>query len=83
MKNINIIKFFSKRFAEVDKKQFQLKIQSDLAEENHELIQMKDNDEPYVDQYGRATFFTCNLADKQIPIYQPGTIMFDSAIMQF
>ena len=36
---------------------------------------------PIVDSYGRVTYFYIKLADKNVPIYQPGTIMFECGVV--
>ena len=35
-----------------------------------------------VDTRGRFTHFYAKLGDKEIPIYQPGTIMFENAVLE-
>jgi hypothetical protein len=35
---------------------------------------------PYKDEYGRVTYFYVTLGGVILPIYQPGTIMFESAV---
>lgn len=36
--------------------------------------------EPLVDDYGRVTFFYVELGDQKLPIYQPGSVMFESSV---
>jgi len=40
----------------------------------------KINEKPYKDEYGRITFFKLKLGPHIVPIYQPGTPMFESAV---
>ena len=35
-----------------------------------------------VDSRGRFTHFYAKLGNKEIPIYQPGTIMFENAVLE-
>ena len=34
-----------------------------------------------VDHYGRVTYFYACLGDRAFPVYQPGTIMFESGVV--
>lgn len=36
--------------------------------------------DPIQDYLGRVTYFYCLLGNMKIPIYQPGTVMFESAV---
>ena len=36
-----------------------------------------------VDSRGRFTYFFAKLGNKEIPVYQPGTIMFESGVLNF
>ena len=44
------------------------------------IVEIKNDDNPFTDHYGRCTYFKVLIADKQIPILQPGTVAFESAI---
>ena len=35
-----------------------------------------------IDSRGRFTYFFAKLGNKEIPVYQPGTIMFENAVLQ-
>ena len=43
------------------------------------IVEIKNDDNPFTDHYGRCTYFKVLIADKQIPILQPGTVAFESA----
>ena len=79
-RNIDVVKFFSKPTAQFNQKEFLKQIDENLDDDVKSLISQKDEqEEPFIDSYGRITFFTCTLASLELPIYQPGTIMFESA----
>ena len=40
-----------------------------MEDEPHELIDERDDEEYYVDAYGRVTYFTCKIGFKNIPIF--------------
>ena len=44
------------------------------------IKEISDNKQPYVDSFGRVTYFFVVLGGHVIPIYQPGTIMFETAV---
>lgn len=44
------------------------------------MHEIDDEDEPIKDDYGRVTYFYVTLGGIKIPLYQPGTIMFESAV---
>ena len=41
---------------------------------------ISEDEEPFIDRYGRETCYYAELDDKRIWIYQPGTIMFESGV---
>jgi hypothetical protein len=52
-----------------------------LQAEYRALIkETKDGDEPYVDSFGRVTFFYIFIGNTVFPIYQPGTVMLETAV---
>jgi len=52
-----------------------------LLPEYFDLIkEIKEPCDPIVDSFGRVTFFYIMLGDQQLPIYQPGSIMFETAV---
>jgi hypothetical protein len=80
-RNMKIIKFFSTEISKVNKYHFKAKLVEKLDEEHRALIREIDNDdEPLVDHYGRVTYFYFMLGGNQLPVYQPGSIMFESAV---
>ena len=44
------------------------------------IKEINDTKEPIIDSYGRVTFFYVVMANEVLPIYQPGSIMFESAV---
>ena len=44
------------------------------------IKELGDNDDPYIDSHGRVTYFTANLGGETLPIYQTGSIMFETAV---
>ena len=42
---------------------------------------MRAGEKAIVDSYGRVTYFYACLGDKKIPVYQPGTIMFECGVV--
>ena len=44
------------------------------------IYEIQDNKEPYVDHYGRISYFYIVLGTKILPVYQPGTVMFETAV---
>ncbi len=44
------------------------------------IKETKDGDEPYVDSFGRVTFFYLFIGNIVFPIYQPGTVMLETAV---
>ena len=45
------------------------------------IFEIEKGKQPIVDSYGRATYFYSKLGRKRIPIYQPGTFMFESGVV--
>ena len=45
-----------------------------------QIKEIPEGEHPYIDRYGRVTYFYAQLAGKQIVIYQPGTIMFETGV---
>lgn len=43
-------------------------------------MEIDEESRPIRDEYGRTTFFYCYLGDKVIPIYQPGSLMIETAV---
>lgn len=44
------------------------------------VSEIDEDAEPFSDSYGRVTFFGMRLGEHMLPVYQPGTIMFDSGV---
>ena len=44
-------------------------------------VNTRKGEKPIVDSYGRVTYYYACLGDKRIPIYQPGTIMFECGVV--
>ena len=49
-----------------------------LPEDQRNMI--KESKEPILDSFGRVTFFHVEMGDEKLPIYQPGSVMFESAV---
>jgi hypothetical protein len=50
---------------------------------NHiKVIDPELGEVPYVDRYGRVTYYYAELAGRKIWLYQPGTIMFESGVKE-
>ena len=80
-RNSKIIEFFSRPISQVNKPYFKQKMVENLNEEViFNIKEIADNKEPYVDSYGRVTFFYVLAGGQIVPVYQPGTIMFESAV---
>lgn len=60
-----------------------MKIALKLPDELRVLIkEISDNKEPYSDHYGRVTYFYIMLGSDILPIYQPGSVMFETAVKE-
>lgn len=82
-RNRKIIEFFSRPIAQLNKEVFRQKIAEKLSSEQRAIIkEVTDNKQPLSDSYGRITFFYIVLGGEVLPIYQPGTIMFESAVLE-
>lgn len=42
------------------------------------IVEIPEEDPPFSDSYGRCTFFVIKLAQHSLPVYQPGTVAFES-----
>jgi hypothetical protein len=70
LRNNKIIQFFSKHIAQVNKQFFREKLETGLDEElRSQIIELDDQDEPFVDSYGRATYFVARLGGQVMPVY--------------
>ena len=56
------------------------KLDADVVERVN-VVNTRKGERPIVDSYGRVTYFYARLGNKKIPIYQPGTIMFESGVI--
>ena len=45
------------------------------------IVRTRAGEKPLVDSYGRVTYYYAKLGDKKIPVYQPGTIMFECGVV--
>ena len=81
LRNRVISNLLSKPVALVNKEHFRQKMVEKVPPECRELIvEIPEEKEPYTDDHGRVTYFYIILGGIPIPVYQPGTIMFESAI---
>ena len=82
-RNRKIVEFFAKPISQVNKQFFKQKLHDKLPAELLCLIkEVQDIDHPISDSYGRVTQFYVMLADQTLPIYQPGSFMFESAVKE-
>jgi len=75
----------SQPIALVNKPFFKGRLEAKLDPEVMERIQVvntRRGERPIVDSYGRVTYFFAKLGLKKIPIYQPGSIMFECGVMK-
>ena len=80
-RNRLISNLLSKPVALVNKEHFRQKLIEKVPQECRELIiEIPEEKDPYTDDQGRVTYFYTILGGIPIPVYQPGTIMFESAI---
>ena len=71
----------SKKVAFANRTFFREKLEQNLDADTRERIkEIPEGEYPYIDRYGRVTYFYAQLADKRVLIYQPGTIMFESGV---
>ena len=81
-RNRMIVSAYSKPMAQMNRMCFRNKVKSTLPDEYKPFIhEIAKGKQPIVDSYGRATYFFAKLARKRIPIYQPGTYMFESGVV--
>ena len=48
----------------------------------HYVEEIDDSEEPYYDALGRATYFTAQVGGQTLPIYQTGSMMFETAVLE-
>ena len=81
-RNRIMVSAYSKPMAQMNRMCFRNKVKSSLPDEYKPFIhEIAKGKQPIVDSYGRATYFFAKLARKRIPIYQPGTYMFESGVV--
>jgi hypothetical protein len=81
-RNSKVMEFFSRPISQVNKPYFKLKILEILSEDIQlNIKEIAENKEPYIDSYGRVTFFYVLVGGQIVPVYQPGTIMFETAVL--
>lgn len=74
----------SQPIALVNKEFFKQKLMDKLDSELHQYINSvntRKGEKPIVDNYGRVTYYYAQLGDKRVPVYQPGTIMFECGVV--
>ena len=45
------------------------------------MVNTRKGERPIVDSYGRVTYYYARMGDTKIPVYQPGTIMFETGVV--
>ena len=81
--NIQNVTKLSQEIALANKSFFKEKLATKLSEDQMKHIKVVDpelGEVPYVDRYGRVTYYYAELAGRKIWLYQPGTIMFESGV---
>ncbi len=82
-RNAKIMGLFSKEIRKSNKHFFREKLDNNIsADLRHFIQEINDSDEPYYDTFGRATYFTTSIGGKKLPIYQPGSIMWETAVQR-
>lgn len=66
--------------ADANLESFKGKIKEKLHKSHQELIQERSQDQPFVDAFGRVTYLYVVLGGIQFPIYQPGSVMFETGV---
>ena len=82
--NRQMVQAMSQPIALVNKEFFKQKLADKLDEELQPYINQvntRKGEKPIVDSYGRVTYYYARLGDKKIPVYQPGTIMFECGVI--
>jgi len=72
------MKKISSNITDKNKYHFKNKLETNCDDEH--LKNIKISDKIIYDEYGRSTFYYVTLANHIIPIYQPGTVCFVSAV---
>lgn len=63
----------------MSRESFKLTLNEGLPKDMRCLV-LEDQSDPIIDSYGRVTFFSVKLAGQRLPIYQPGTVMFETGV---
>jgi hypothetical protein len=83
--NKKMITAISQPIAVVNKPSFKKKLQEKLPADifvHIKCIDRQKREKAICDEYGRITHFYADLADQRIPVYQPGTIMFECGVVK-
>ena len=83
--NKYIILFISKAIAKANRALFKDKLlnefyKSATKEFKYLIFCDKEHELPIIDQFGRITYFKFRIGGMSIPLYQPGTIMFETGM---
>jgi hypothetical protein len=78
-RNAFLTEHFSRIVAEANLESFKEKLKD--AKTYDQIIQERPLDTPFVDVFGRVTFLYIVIGGIQFPIYQPGGIMFETAVV--
>ena len=82
--NKSMVQAMSQPIALVNKEFFKQKLMDKLDPELQPYIKSvntRKGEKPIVDNYGRVTYYYAELGDKRVPVYQPGTIMFECGVV--
>ena len=83
--NRQMVQAMSQPIALVNKEFFKTKLREKLDPELMAYIQCvntRKGQRPIVDSYGRVTYYYVKLGNQKIPVYQPGTIMFECGVVK-
>ena len=81
-KNRKMVSVYSTQLAKRTKADFRNKVKQKLDPEYQPYIfEIEKGKPPIVDSWGRATFFYAKLGRTRVPMYQPGTFMFESGVV--
>ena len=77
-----MVSAYSKQLAKVNRINFRNKVKQKLDDMYQPYIfEIEKGKPPIIDSWGRATYFYAKMGRKRIPIYQPGTFMFESGVV--
>ena len=82
--NKQMVQTMAMNIALANKEFFKSKLLEKLDEDLQPIVRQvnpRKGQRPLVDTYGRVTYYYIRLGDKNVPVYQPGTIMFECGVV--